>query len=429
MITCNTASASAYVGEAEIQQAIQANRDLFEAVRRGEKSMRPFLGWYDIEATPLDRIEAEAARVRSLADVMIVIGIGGSNRAAVAAYEALAPKGEGIALHFSGDSLSERSLEEALSLVRQHSVVLNVIAKDFNTLEPGITFRILRDALKRKYGSSYTTRIVATGSSGAGQLHPLCERWGWSFLPFPADIGGRFSAFSAVSLFPLAVAGIDVRAMARSASSMLSSLRDQDPAANPAVRYAVLRSLVWAKGIRVEALGIFEPALQALGRWWIQLFAESEGKCDHALLPTLFSYSEDLHAVGQYVQQGPRIILETFLDLSYPASGLMIAPSLEDDGFSYLDGKAFASLNRGVYRAALEAHHRDGVACIELGVDRGLDEVSLASLMAFFLFSAYLSARLVGVHPFTQDGVELYKRNMYAVLGKPGYEPAQERKG
>lgn len=427
MITCTTTPASLCVSEAEILGAISDNRHLIEAVQRGEEEMRPYLGWYDLDDTPLDLIEAEAARVRSLADVMIVIGIGGSNRAAMAAYESLSPKGEGIALHFSGDSLSERSLEEALTLVRQRSVVLNVIAKDFNTLEPGIAFRLLREALKEKYGSGYGQRIVATGSSGEGQLEELCAEHGWSFLPFPADVGGRFSAFTAVSLFPLAVAGIDVRAMVEGASSMLSALRSQDPLSNPAVRYAVLRSLVWDKGIRVEALALFEPALQKLGRWWTQLFAESEGKCDRALLPVTFSYSEDLHAVGQYVQQGPRIILETFLDLSYPTGGVMIEPSAVEDGFSYLDGMAFASLNRSVYSAALEAHRKEGVACIELGVDRGLDEESLAGLMAFFLFSAYLSSRLIEVHPFTQDGVELYKKNMYAVLKKPGYGMEQQR--
>lgn len=300
-------------------------------------------------------------------------------------------------------------------------MVLNVIAKDFNTVEPGIWFRMLRLAMQDKYGPSYNERIVAIGSRGPGQLFELAKLHGYAYLPFPKDIGGRFSALSPVGLFPMAVAGLDVEKILEGARRVEQQIKKPPIEENSAVRYAVLRNLIREKGIQIESLIFFEPDLLALSRWWIQLFAESEGKTDNVLFPVGFSYSEDLHAVGQYVQEGPRVILETFLNLNYQTEEILIEPS-EDviDGFSYLDDKPFSVLNKSVYRSALKAHSDDGVPCCELSINSSLDEQELGSLFWFFLFSAYLSATLLDVNPFDQEGVESYKKNMYAELGKKG---------
>ena len=421
-IICKTEKASAFVSEQEIVASIEEHYELLKAIQEGRPEDRGYLGWLSVTNEPLEYIKTEAARIGQLAQVLIVIGIGGSNRAAVAAMKALQRECDSpTSLYFAGDTLSPTRLEDALSLIEEKSVALNVIAKDFNTVEPGVTFRMLRAAMKKKYGASYTQRIVLTGSYSEGQLFEFAQREGYGFLPFPKEIGGRFSALTEVSLFPLAVAGVDVAALLKGAKETERNLRSQEPKTNAAIRYATLRNLIRKKGIVIESLVTFEPDLQDFTRWWIQLFAESEGKTEHVLFPVGFSFSEDLHAVGQYVQEGPKILLETFLDLHYTQKPRTIELSAEDDGFSYLNGKSFAILNKTVYQAALSAHHRGGIPCIELVGEHVLDAESLGSLFYFFLFAAYCSAVLMGVNPFNQNGVEGYKKAMYKDLGKPGF--------
>lgn len=421
-ITCNTQRTASHVSEREMQAYLQDNKGLIEAVQAGLEQDKGSLGWFAVDLACSKELHALAAKVQGMAEVMIVIGIGGSNRAAIAALDALGRTAKSpTTLYFAGDSLSTTRLEDALHLVRTKSVVLNVIAKDFNTVEPGIWFRMLRFAMQEKYGPSYHERIVTIGSRGEGQLYDLAKLHGYAYLPFPKDVGGRFSALSPVGLFPMAVAGLDVEKILQGARDQEKRIKETPWEENPAVRYAALRNIIRKKGIQVESLVFFEPDLFALSRWWIQLFAESEGKTDFVLFPVGFSYSEDLHAVGQYVQEGPRILLETFLKLNYQTEALLIGPSADvQDGFSYLDAKAFSVLNESVYRSALKAHSEDGVPCCELKLDGHLDELALGSLFWFFLFSAYLSATLLGVNPFDQEGVEGYKKNMYAELGKKG---------
>jgi glucose-6-phosphate isomerase len=287
-------------------------------------------------------------------------------------------------------------------------------------VEPGVAFRVLRQAMLDKYGEAYRERIVATGSRGPGQLAELAEKHGYRFLDFPAEVGGRFSALTSVALFPLAVAGVDIAALVAGAAEEERALKSEDLASNPAVRYAARRNLLFSEGFTVESLVFFEPDLLPFARWWTQLFAETEGKNGDAVFPTYFSYSEDLHAVGQYVQQGRRCIQETFLDFMHENPGFLIGPSaLVRDGFGYLDGKPFDALNRAVYEAALGAHSEDGVPCAEIAVP-AIGAGELGALFYFFMFAAYVSATLLGVDPFSQDGVENYKRNLYRILGKTG---------
>lgn len=407
---------------------IEERSGLIGSVLSGSYPEGRWLGWLDVDksasAAILAEISEAVAHVRKIADVMIVIGIGGSNRGAMAAIKALRPEGGmPTRILWAGDTLSGSRLQEALQTVKTCSTVLNVIAKDFSTVEPGIAFRVLRAAMEEKYGEGARERIVATGSEGAGQLGELSREQGWRFLPFPADIGGRFSVLSAVGLFPMSVAGIDIGNLTEGARAEMSQLGGTIAYANPAVRYAANRNILFREGFTIESLVVFEPDLVPFARWWIQLFAETEGKKQEAVFPTFFCYSEDLHAVGQYVQQGRRCIAETFLGLFRPTPGFAIrgSPNLMD-GFDYLNGRPFDDLNGAVYAAALRSHRDGGVPCAEIaaapGLSTALDERTMGALFYFFMYSAYLSAAMIGVDPFTQDGVEGYKRTMYRILGK-----------
>jgi len=411
------------LGAEETRLRILAERDAITTALKGEAWNDGKLGWFSLaESVPapeLRRILDEAAYVKGTVDTMIVIGIGGSNRGAEAAIHALRPSLRSpTRVVFAGDTMSGAELLDAVETVKNSSVALNVIAKDFNTVEPGIAFRVLRGAMIEKYGSAYSDRIIATGSRGPGQLYELSEKHGWRFLDFPEAIGGRFSVLSAVGLFPMAVAGVDISELIAGARGMEAELKAAEPLSNPAVRYAVDRNILFSKGFGVESLVVFEPDLEPLARWWVQLFAETEGKTESAIFPTCFSYSEDLHAVGQYVQQGRRCVQETFLRLFHDNPGFAIEASEEvSDGFGYLDGKAFDELNHAVYAAALEAHAADGVPCLEIACRR-IDARCLGELFYFFMFACYISANILGVNPFDQEGVENYKRNMYRLLGK-----------
>ncbi len=417
--------AQSCAGAEEAARCVRDNEELIDRALRGPFGGNALLGWFSpADSAPgphLDRIREESRRVHADADTMLVLGIGGSNRGAMAATAALHRSLRSpTRVVFAGDTLSASSMRDALDVVSSGSVVLNVIAKDFNTVEPGVTFRVLREAMVRRYGAEYAGRIVVTGSHGPGQLCELADRHGYHFLEFPASIGGRFSVLSAVGLFPMAVAGIDVAEVLAGAADAESALKKADVRANPAVLYAAWRKLLFSKGFTNESLVIFEPDLVPLARWWVQLFAETEGKTPNAVLPTFFSYSEDLHAVGQYVQQGRRCITETFLRLFHEDSGLFIPASPQvRDGFGYLDGRPFDELNRVVYAAAQEAHSRDGVPCLEISCPP-ISTRTLGELFYFFMFACYVSATLLGVEPFTQHGVEGYKRSMHRMLGKNG---------
>ncbi|MEN6499297.1 MAG: hypothetical protein ABFC65_02035 [Rectinema sp.] len=403
------------------ERAIQEHRPLIEQVRQGALWNDRWLGWFSVREAASEQILTnllqEAERVQRIASAMIVIGIGGSNRGAMAAIQALhrslvSP----TRILWAGDSLSAVELQDALEVVRNESVVLNIIAKDFRTLEPGIAFRMLRGALIEKYGAEYSSRVVVTGSRGEGQLFELAQTQGYRFLEFPESIGGRFSVLSNVGLFPMAVAGIDIARLIRGAAGEEQALKSGDLFSNLAVRYAVNRNLLFSKGFGIESLVVFEPDLIPLARWWMQLFAETEGKTTDAVFPTYFSYSEDLHAVGQYVQQGRRCIFETYLGAFHRRPEWVITSSAGvADGFSYLDGKPFDELNQAVYKAAIFAHSEDGVPCQELVIPE-ISEETLGALFYFFMFACYVSASLIGVHPFTQDGVENYKKAMYRLL-------------
>ncbi len=408
-----------YVSEQQLAQAVQAAQSKLAPVLAGQFAEANQLGWMDPARwqghAEVEYIRQIAAEIRSNADVFVLIGVGGSNRGAQSVIETL---GDGkVEIIYAGTNLSSHELKKILARLQGKRVYINNIAKDFNTLEPGIHFRFLRQYMEATYGAGAAARIIVTGSAGTGQLQQLAQQAGYRFLPFPADMAGRFSVLSAVGFLPMAVAGVDIRRIIAGAAAAKEELLAAAPQDSPAVRYAVCRNLLFEKGFVIENLATLEPGLAYFARWWSQLFAESEGKNQGCIFPVFSSYSEDLHAVGQYIQDGKRMVLESFLDARFANAETRVAASQLADGFDYLNGKPFDELNDAVYRAAFSAHSAGGVPCLQFRCGQITPEL-FGELFYFFMLSCCLSAALIGANPFGQNGVEAYKRSMYRLLGK-----------
>lgn len=417
-LTFSLSDGTGKLPEREITAAVAENAWVLDTVKAGEEAYRDSTGWMNVDdwagESWLDRYEALAQQVRREADALVVIGIGGSNQAARAVVDAIGEKG-GTKIVWAGNSISAYEMNAVLDSIRGMRVSINVIAKNFETLEPGIGFRALRAFLKEQYGGDYARHVICTGTEGS-HLHELCKEHGYTFLPFPDEIGGRYTAMSPVGLFPMAVAGMDIRAMAQGAQHMCQRLYSEPAQTNVALRYAVIRNLLYQKGYRMEMLSFFEPRLFRFAKWWMQLFGESEGKDNLGLYPLFGNFSEDLHSIGQFLQDGTPVIFETFLDVRHSGASLKLHGDDVDDRFDYLDGKDFDEINRAAYEATLQAHS-GRFPCLELEVER-IDEKTFGQLFYFFEFVCYLSAKILGVNPFNQPGVEAYKNNMLAALGK-----------
>lgn len=416
--TLSVTDGAAWLTEEEIAAEMKKNAALFEKVKNGEPEYRDTLGWLDVSTWAgdawLSRYEALAQRVRREADVMVVIGIGGSNQAARAVVDAIGEKG-GTKLIWAGNSISAYEMNAVLESIRGKRVYIDVIAKNFETLEPGIGFRALRAFLKEQYGGDYASHVICTGTEGS-QLHRLCGKHGYTFLPFPKEIGGRFTALSPVGLFPMAVAGMDIRAMAGAAMEMRQRLCAETAEDSIALRYAAIRNILYRKGFRMEMLSFFEPRFFRFAKWWMQLFGESEGKDNLGLYPLFGNFSEDLHSIGQFLQDGTPVIYETFLEVRDSGASLVLHGDEVDDGFGYLNNKDFDEINRVACEATVAAHGAK-YPCLRICVE-GINEAAFGQLFYFFCFVCYLSARILGVNPFDQPGVEAYKINMFRSLGK-----------
>lgn len=353
-----------------------------------------------------------AADIRKNADAFVIVGVGGSNQAARAVIECLRDK-DAPEIFYAGNTLAPYELNHLLEKLRDKSVYINVIAKNFSTLEPGVSFRILRQFLTDKYGVGACSRIIGTGTVGS-RFEKLCRDKNYTFLPFPEDVGGRYSAFSDVGLLPVAVAGIDIGKLVEGASEMEMRLKNDGSLSNPSFTYAAVRNLLLERNMGIEMLSFFEPRLRYLAKWWVQLFAESEGKDGKGIYPTYCEMSEELHSVGQYLQEGTPIMFETFLHVTDSGSEYYLNNDGIDDGFGYLDGKGLNWVNDVAYQATLQAHG-ERLPCICLEVER-LDAWHMGQLFYFFMFSCYLSSRFLEVNPFNQPGVENYKMYMFREL-------------
>lgn len=411
----------AWIDSAQLTAQIDARADVLARCQAGEERYADSLGWLDVAEWAGDehliRVEELAACIRSRADSFVIIGVGGSNNAARAVLRALAPK-DGPHIVFAGNTLSAWELRCLCESLEGHDVVIDCIAKNFETLEPGSSFRLLRQYLVERCGREEAARrIVCTGTMGSS-LEGLCDEQGYTFVPFATNVGGRYSALTEVHLLPLAVAGVDVRELVAGATAAQKYCHNALPIKNTAFRYACARNMLADMGFRVELLATFEPRFNGLFKWWKQLFAESEGKDGHGLFPATASYSEELHSLGQFVQDGTHLMFETFLDVLAPGEGdsLVLGGTDVEDGFAYLDGKDFWDINKASFMATRDAHAKV-LPCLTLEVDR-LDAYHLGYLFYWFAFACYISCRLLDVNPFDQPGVEAYKALMFKELGK-----------
>lgn len=399
---------------------LQWGLDCLKTVQAGQSQYADSLGWHTVSewAGPerLAQYRQLADHIRRDGDALVVIGIGGSNQAARAVIDALGETPGSPSIIWAGNSISAHSIRSVLAqLEHKKSIYVNVIAKNFETLEPGIGFRALRGFLRERYGDGWEKRVIATGTEDA-QLEELARRHGFHFLPFPKNIGGRFTALSPVGLFPMAVAGLDITSLALGASTMEAQLKGDLSVTNPALVYAMARRCLYDLGYRMEMLSFFEPRWFRFSKWWTQLFGESEGKDKKGLYPITGSYSEDLHSIGQFVQDGTPCLFETFLNVREQDSSFVLQADEIEDGFSYLDGMDFHTINKAAFQATVEAHSQV-LPCIEMNV-ASLDEYTFGQLFYFFQFACYLSGLLLGVNPFDQPGVEAYKIRMFEKLGK-----------
>lgn len=402
----------------EYNKLIDGSKGILGTAQKGEAEYADSQGWLDTEEwageEKVKKLEKLAAKIRQNADVFVLIGVGGSNNAARAVIKALQKAGTPDIV-YAGNTLSPHALNKMLKKLAGKSIYVNCIAKNFETLEPGASFRILRKYLQERYGSKASERIIATGTAGSS-LERLCTAEGYTFLEFPDNIGGRYTAISNVGLLPMAVAGIDIRELVQGAGDMQKELHAKKAEENAAFQYACLRNLFYRNGYKVEMLSSFEPQFRYFYKWWIQLFAESEGKDDKGIFPVAGEYSEELHSVGQFLQEGSPFIFETFLDVQEHQDSLVIEADGIQDYFDYLDGKDLWDVNKEAYRATVSAHSKK-MPCLTLEIG-ALDAYHFGQLFYFFQFACYLSCKLMGVNAFNQPGVEAYKKEMFKALGK-----------
>ena len=395
-----------------------------------------FLGWRDLpvayDKEEFARIKAAAARIKADTDVLIVIGIGGSYLGARAAIEFITSNNYNLKkkdtpdILFAGNTLSATQLCELLELCEGRRVSVNVISKSGTTTEPAVAFRVFREYLERTCGRDEARRrIYVTTDKARGTLKALADREGYETFVVPDDVGGRFSVLTAVGLLPIAAAGCDIDALMQGAADARAALADPDIQKNDAYRYAAARTALHRRGYAVELMVSYEPQYAMMNEWWKQLFGESEGKDGRGLLPDSVIYSTDLHSLGQYVQDGSRILFETVVKFARPQKDLPIREEAENgDGLNFLAGKPLSFVNDKAFEGTVLAHTDGRTPNLVLEVPQ-MDEHELGYLIYFFEKACAVSGYMLGVNPFDQPGVESYKKNMFALLGKPGYEEAK----
>ena len=387
-----------------------------------------FLGWIDpakiVSADEVAQIKTLAAQFRDNSDVLVSIGIGGSYLGARAVIEALGV-GDGPDVIFAGNSLSAHEHTKFLKQLDGKRFSVNAISKSGTTTEPAVAFRLFRDLLEKNVGKDEAkTRIVATTDAKKGALRKFADEEGYPTLVIADDVGGRYSVLSPVGLLPIAVAGIDIDALLQGAKDTAAACTTTDLSKNPALFYAAARNLLYRKGYSTEIFASFEPRLHYVAEWWKQLTGESEGKSHIGLFPASVDLTTDLHSMGQWIQQGRRNIIETFVIIDGGEPALTV-PSAENDldELGYLQGKALEEVNHAAYQGTALAHRDGGVPNSTIHL-KTLDAYSLGALIYFYERAIGVSGYLMGINPFNQPGVEAYKTNMFALLGKPGFEQA-----
>lgn len=415
--------------EAHAAEAERANRMLHDGTGAGSE----WLGWISLPSSigeaELKAVEDAARDLRGKTDLVIVLGIGGSYLGAKAVIDALSPYfaqpgglGEPDVV-FAGQNLSEDYLYELTQLTDRRSVAVIVVSKSGTTTETAIAFRLLREQMEKRYGRpEAASRIIAITDASRGALKTLADKEGYRTFVIPDDIGGRYSVLTPVGLLPLACAGIDIRRFADGAREMERLTAAGVPfGKNPAAQYAAARDMLYRAGHKIEIFVAYEPRLLYIGEWWKELFGESEGKEGKGIFPASMIYTTDLHSMGQYVQEGERTLFETVVSVAEPKHTLAVGRDPEDlDGLNYLAGKRVGEICHLAEQGVKAAHMDGGVPNIKVVMPE-IDEYWLGSLLYFFEKACAISGYMLGVNPFDQPGVEAYKRNMFRLLGKPGY--------
>ncbi len=395
-----------------------------------------FLGWLDLpvnyDKDEFRRIKESAEKIKKDSEVLVVLGIGGSYLGARAVIEFIKSNNYNLLkkdtpdIYFGGNTISSSAVAELMQLIDGRDFSINVISKSGTTTEPAIAFRIFKEILEKKYGKEEAAkRIYVTTDRQKGALKALADAEGYETFVVPDDVGGRYSVLTAVGLLPIAVAGIDIDALMQGAADAREAYASDDLDNNDCYRYAAVRNMLYRDGKAIEMLAAYEPSMTLWCEWFKQLFGESEGKDGKGLFPASAIFSTDLHSLGQYIQQGERCLFETVLWVKEPKTDVEIGfEEANGDGLNFVAGKTVHYVNRKAFEGTVLAHTDGDVPNIILELDKQ-DEYNLGYMIYFFEKTCGLSGYLLGVNPFDQPGVESYKKNMFALLGKPGYEAAK----
>lgn len=439
-VTFDYSRTAGVVRESEMESMKAIAESARELLLSRKGAGNDFLGWIDL---PVDYDKEEFARILKAAEkiqkdseVLLVIGIGGSYLGARAAIEFLRHNFYNSVskeirktpeIYFVGNSISSTYMSHLMDVIGDRDFSVNVISKSGTTTEPAIAFRIFKEMLENKYGKAEAAkRIYATTDKARGALKTLATEEGYETFVVPDDVGGRFSVLTAVGLLPIAVSGADILKLMEGAASGRKQALENDFEHNDAMQYAAIRNILHRKGKMIEILANYEPSLHYVSEWWKQLYGESEGKDQKGIYPASVDLTTDLHSMGQFIQDGSRIMFETVLNVEEPQCQLTIKEEASDlDGLNYLAGKTVDFVNKSAMNGTVLAHTDGSVPNLMVTIPKQ-DEFSLGELFYFFEFACGVSGYILGVNPFNQPGVESYKKNMFALLGKPGYEKERE---
>ncbi len=440
-VRLDVSAAKSFIDQREILQ-MKEQTELAKNTLVGKSGAgNDFLGWIDLpvayDKDEFARIKQAAKKIQADSEVLIVIGIGGSYLGAKAAISFLGhsfnnkrskEERKTPEIYFAGNSISSIYLAELMDIIGDRDFSVNIISKSGTTTEPAIAFRIFKQKLIEKYGREEAAkRIYATTDKARGALKKVADEEGYETFVVPDDVGGRFSVLTAVGLLPIAVSGADVDKLMEGAAAMRQQCLEQPFESNDALLYAAVRNCLLRKGKSIEILANYEPSLHFVSEWWKQLYGESEGKDGKGIFPASVDLTTDLHSMGQYIQDGQRILFETVLQLEKsPYEFIMQEEEVDLDGLNYLAGKSVDFVNKSATRGTIMAHTDGNVPNLQIMIPER-SEFNLGELFYFFEFACGVSGYLLGVNPFDQPGVESYKKNMFALLGKPGYEDLKKQ--
>ena len=439
-VTFDDSKATSFIREHEIESMKKLTLDAKEVLISKTGAGNDFLGWIDLpvdyDKEEFERRKKAAAKIQNDSEVLLVIGIGGSYLGARAAIEFLRHSFYNVVdknirktpeIYFVGNSISSTYIKHLMDVIGDRDFSINMISKSGTTTEPAIAFRVFKSLMEKKYGKEEAAKsIYATPDKAKGSLKHLAEEEGYESFVVPDDVGGRFSVLTAVGLLPIAVSGADIDKLIEGAASGRKLALETPFEENDALKYAAIRNILLRKGKQVEILANYEPCVHYVSEWWKQLFGESEGKDQKGIFPASVDLTTDLHSMGQFIQDGARIMFETVIDMETAREEIILEEEPVDlDGLNYLEGKSVDFVNKSAMNGTILAHTDGHVPNLMIHIPE-VNEYYLGQLFYFFEFACGISGYLLGVNPFNQPGVESYKKNMFALLGKPGYEAQRE---